>query len=199
MSKEFNLAVKERRTYYSISKKSPISNKQIIGLIENAVMYVPSAFNSQSARTVLLLNEKHDKFWQIVMGALRKVVPGQDFSPTEKKINSFAAGYGTILFFENDSVIKGMQDHFPSYKDNFPKWSLESNGMLQFAVWVALENEGLGASLQHYNPLIDVEVKKEWRIPDSWQLLAQMPFGLPTEKPGKKTSLLISEKLRVLE
>ncbi len=32
--------------------------------------------------------------------------------------------------------------------------------MLEFTLWVALENEGLGASLQHYNPLIDAEVRK---------------------------------------
>ena len=30
--------------------------------------------------------------------------------------------------------------------------------MLQLVVWTALEAEGLGATLQHYNPLIDDEV-----------------------------------------
>lgn len=51
--------------------------------------------------------------------------------------------------------------------------------MLQLFVWTALENEGLDASLQHYNPIIDEEVKKQWNIPESWKLIVQMPFGKP--------------------
>ena len=56
----------------------------------------------------------------------------------------------------------------------------------KLVVWAALEAEGLGASLQHYNPLIDDEVKKEWNIPGNWKLIAQMPFGNPTSPPGEK-------------
>lgn len=36
--------------------------------------------------------------------------------------------------------------------------------MHQLVVWTALETEGLGATLQHYNPIIDDEVKNEWNI-----------------------------------
>ena len=57
--------------------------------------------------------------------------------------------------------------NFPLYKDNFPIWSLQANGMLEFAVWTSLEAEGLGASLQHYNPLVDDGVKKAWSLPES--------------------------------
>lgn len=32
--------------------------------------------------------------------------------------------------------------------------------MIQFAVWTALETEGLGASLQHYNPIIAQRLPK---------------------------------------
>lgn len=39
--------------------------------------------------------------------------------------------------------------------------------MIQFAVWTALETEGLGASLQHYNPIIGAEVAKAFEIPSS--------------------------------
>ncbi|NFV72581.1 nitroreductase, partial [Clostridium botulinum] len=38
---------------------------------------------------------------------------------------------------------------------------------------------GFGASLQHYNELIEEDVKKEWNIPNNWKLIAQMPFGKP--------------------
>jgi len=39
-----------------------------------------------------------------------------------------------------------------------------------------LEDAGLGASLQHYNPLIDQETAETWDINPDWKLLAQMPF-----------------------
>lgn len=59
--------------------------------------------------------------------------------------------------------------------------------MHQFAVWVMLEDAGFGASLQHYNPLIDEEVAKTWDIPSYWRLIAEMPFGVPVEHQEKKS------------
>jgi predicted oxidoreductase (fatty acid repression mutant protein) len=56
--------------------------------------------------------------------------------------------------------------------------------MLQFALWTALEDMGFGASLQHYNPLIDKAVSERWLIGKSWRLIAQMPFGLPKDNPA---------------
>ena len=49
--------------------------------------------------------------------------------------------------------------------------------MLQFAIWTALEDLGLGVNLQHYNPLIDEDIKQIFDLPDSWDLVAQMVFG----------------------
>ncbi|MNV79128.1 hypothetical protein D3C71_1726630 [compost metagenome] len=70
-----------------------------------------------------------------------------------------------------------MQAQYELYKDQFPVWSEQSNGMLQHVIWTAFRLEGLGASLQHYNPLIDDEVRRTWNIPAEWSLKAQMPFG----------------------
>ena len=41
-----------------------------------------------------------------------------------------------------------------------------------------------GANLQHYNPLIDEEVKKCFELPEHWILNAQMVFGTPVKEPG---------------
>jgi predicted oxidoreductase (fatty acid repression mutant protein) len=46
----------------------------------------------------------------MVMEALRKIVPVEAFAPTEEKINSFKNGYGTILFYEDQDVILGLQN-----------------------------------------------------------------------------------------
>jgi hypothetical protein len=199
MAKDFYSAVENRRSVYGISKDPVISDEKIQEVISHAVKHTPSAFNSQSARVVVLLGEHHDKLWDITEETLRKIVPEDKFVPTEEKMNAFRSGYGTVLFFEDTSVIEKFQQDFALYKDNFPIWSQQSSGMLQYVVWTALELEGLGASLQHYNPLIDDDVRKEWNVPSSWKLLAQMPFGKPTAPPGEKLFQPLEERIKVFK
>ncbi|MED4403616.1 nitroreductase family protein [Metabacillus fastidiosus] len=195
----FYEAVKNRRSYYGISSEAVVSDERIVEVVNEAVKYVPTAFNSQSGRVVVLLGENHTKLWNITTETLRKKVAAENFGPTEEKMKAFGSGYGTVLFFEDKEVVKSLQEQFSSYKDNFPIWSHHSSGMLQYVVWTALEVEGFGASLQHYNPLIDEEVKKEWDIPASWDLIAQMPFGKPTAEPGEKEFKPLDERVKVFK
>lgn len=70
--------------------------------------------------------------------------------------------------------------------------------MLQFAVWTALEAEGLGANLQHYNPLVDAKVAEQWKLPTTWKLSAQLVFGgRAVADPGEKAFGPIEEKFKV--
>lgn len=187
----------KRRTNYIISNKKIISTKRVESIVAKCVKAVPSAFNSQSARVVLLFDDQHTKLWDIVLDSLRKIVPSQNFQKTEDKVNSsFKSGFGTILFFEDIEVTQNLQKAYPTYSENFPVWAEQSNGMLQFAIWTALANEGLGVSLQHYNPLIDVEVKKKWNVPNNFKLIAQMPFGNPLKKPLPKEFKPIEERMK---
>lgn len=187
MSKTYMEAVKERRTIYGLSKEQVVSPERVQEIVLEAVSHTPSAFNSQSARVVVLFHEQSDKLWSIAKETLKKLVPADSFAATEQKLDGFSSGYGTILFFEDQAVVEGLQQQFPSYADNFPVWSNQSSGMLQHVVWTALSQEGLGASLQHYNPLIDAEVADTWVVPAEWKLLAQMPFGKPSMEPFEKT------------
>ncbi|GAE82639.1 nitroreductase family protein [Bacteroides reticulotermitis] len=200
MKRTFTEALKNRRTYYSISNQSPISDGEIEQIVNFAVTHVPSSFNSQSTRVVLLLGDSHQKLWGIVKDTLKKIVPAQAFVKTEEKINhSFAAGYGTVLFFEDQTVVKGLQDAFPSYQENFPGWSLQTSAMHQLAVWTMLEDAGFGASLQHYNPLIDAEVRRTWNLPETWNLIAQMPFGTPAGDPGAKEFQPLESRVKIFK
>ncbi|OBZ16649.1 MULTISPECIES: nitroreductase family protein [Bacillales] len=198
-SEAFLDAVKSRRTFYGISKEAVISDDKIVEIVQEAVKHTPSSFNSQSARVVVLLGDNHDKLWDIATNTLRAIVPADQFEATEQKMGSFKSGYGTVLFFEDKNVVDGLMASFPSYAQNFPIWSQQSSGMHQLVVWTALEKEGFGASLQHYNPLIDTEVKTTWSLPDSWQLVAQMPFGKPTAAPGEKAFQPIDERVKVFK
>jgi len=196
---DFLSAIASRRTIYGINKERIVSEERIEEVIAHAVKHTPSAFNSQSARAVVLFGEQQDKLWNIVTETLRAIVPAEEFEATQNRMDTMSAGYGTVLFFEDQDVVKGLQEQFSTYKDNFPIWSNQSNGMLQLVIWTALEQEGLGASLQHYNPLIDAEVTKEWNLPTSWKLIAQMPFGNPVADPGVKEFQPIDERLKVFK
>ena len=200
MEKKFFEAVKTRRTHYGLTKDKIVSEDKILEIVREAVTHTPSAFNSQSARVVVLFDAQSDRLWEIVKEELKKIVPAEKFKATEDKIDgAFRSGYGSVLYFEDMEVIGGLQQQFPSYKDNFPVWSNHSAGMLQFVIWTALELEGLGASLQHYNPVIDDAVKAEWHVPASWKLLAQMPFGKAIQHQGEKEFKPLEERVRVFK
>ncbi|MDR2083640.1 MAG: nitroreductase family protein [Bacteroidales bacterium] len=190
-------AFEHRRSYYSISNTSPISDDKLIEILTSIIKNTPSGYNSQSTRMILLLDKSHLRFWEIVKGILKEKMAGRPFERTEKKINDFAAGYGTVLFFEDQDIVKSMQEKFPNYADNFTIWSQHTAAMHQYATWVLLEDTGFGASLQHYHPIIDDAVAKEWNIPNTWKLTAQMPFGTPTAEPGEKTFEPVEDRFKI--
>lgn len=49
----------------------------------------------------MLFGDEHKKLWHnITKETLKEIVAKEIFTTTEKKIDSFAAGVGTVLFFE---------------------------------------------------------------------------------------------------
>lgn len=200
MERNLKEALKHRRSYYNIGNQSPIPDDKIEGILDFAALHIPSAFNSQSTRMVLLLKKHHQRLWEIVLENLRDSIPAAKFAGTENKIRqSFAAGYGTVLFFEDRTTVENLQKAYPLYREKFPLWSQQTSAMHQLAVWTMLEDAGFGASLQHYNPLIDKQVIAEWALPTNWELIAQMPFGIPLEQPQKKESGPLGGRIQVFK
>ena len=180
-------AVKQRRTNYALGKEIPVSEGQIVETIQTVVREVPSAFNMQSGKVVVALGAVHDRIWDITMDTLRPIVPPANFAATEQKIHSFAAAYGTVLFFDDTSIVDDLARQFPTYADNFPVWAQQANGMMQFAVWTALADLGLGVNIQHYNPLIDDEVKQLVHAPESWKLTDALRTGVGSSEADSKS------------
>lgn len=189
--------MKERRSIYHISEEISIDEEDVIKMVEEAILHSPTGFNMQSGKAVVLMNEEHKQLWDIVMETLRKIVPAESFSSTEDKINAFKAGKGTVLFFDDQEIIDDFSNQFALYKDNFPIFAAHGMGILQGNVWYQFTEAGIGASLQHYNPLIDEEVKKRWNIPDSWKLTAQMPFGKIESGAGDKQFNDIENRIKI--
>ena len=198
MSNTFYDLQKQRRSIYSIGKNVNVSTEKLQELIKKTIAEAPSAFNSQSSRAVILFGDAHEQVWNITLETLRKIVPAEAFAATEGKINgAFKAGFGTVLFFEDQSVVEGLQKQFPMYADNFPVWSEHSTGIAQYATWLALTEAGLGATLQHYNPIIDAEVAQTWGILSTWKLRAQMPFGSIEAEAGAKDYMNEDDRFKV--
>lgn len=186
-----------RRSVYALNKNLPLPAAEVAGIVEHAVLHTPSSFNSQSTRVVVLFGAEHEKLWQFAEDALRAIVPADQFEPTQKKLDMFKAAAGSVLFFEDQEVVKGLQVQFPAYADNFPVWAEHTDAMHQYAVWTTLAAAGIGANLQHYNPLIDAAVAKEWDIPASWTLRAQMVFGGIAAPAGEKAFAPLEGRFKV--
>ncbi len=188
--------IKQRRSIYAIGNNVSLDQTEVENTIKEAVRHSPSSFNSQTSRVVILFGESHQNFWNIVRDTLKKIVPADAFEGTNNKINSFAAGYGTALFYEDQEVVKELQAQFPLYADNFPVWSEHSSAIAQFATWTALAEKNIGASLQHYNPIIDDEVAIAFDVPSNWMLRAQLVFGSIEAPAGEKTFMDDAERFK---
>ncbi|WP_347454161.1 nitroreductase family protein [Acinetobacter thermotolerans] len=176
--------LKKRRSIYALGKKVHFSQAYIAELIQSAVKSCPSAFNSNSSRIVILFGDSHYKFWGITKEVKRQEVPAQIFEGVKIKIDQCASAYGTVLFYEDQNVIHDLQKKMPMSAEDFPIWSEQTSGMAQFAVWTALADAGLGASLQHYNPSVDQTVAEHFKLDPNWLLRAQLCFG-SIEQPAE--------------
>ncbi|MBR0057152.1 MAG: nitroreductase family protein [Kiritimatiellae bacterium] len=110
-------------------------------------------------------------------------------------------GIGKTLpvdFFYDADVVKSLQERYAAYAANFPIWAQQANGMLQLAIWTGLRELGIGANIQHYNPVIDGAVRALFGLPESHVLVAQMPFGGIVAEPQAKAVEEISLRVRVV-
>ncbi len=194
---DFEELITKRRSIYHLGNKIPMPITKIEKLIKSAIKYCPTPFNSQSGRIALLFDNANKKLWHLTEQQLQKVTPPEKFSATQQKTASFAAGIGTVLFFIDDTITQDLQKKFPLYADKFSIWAEQAQGMLQYIVWTLLAEHHIGASLQHYNPLIDNDVKQSFQIPNSWRLTAQMPFGSIELPADEKTFIPLEQRIKI--
>ena len=189
--------IESRRSIYDLNDHLPASEKVVLNIIKHITVESPTAFNMQSSHLVILMNDEHHKLWNIVNETLKKIVPENQFASTHAKLDMFYKAKGTILFFDDRHVIDQLKTDFPLYRDQFDTFADHSMGILQGNIWNALAELKIGASLQHYNPLIDNEIKKKWNIPDYYRLSAQMVFGGINSIPEPKDKIAASERISI--
>ncbi|KRK10594.1 nitroreductase family protein [Lacticaseibacillus zeae] len=193
-------ALKKRRSIYQLGRSVTTPTNDIVKIAQDAIIESPTAFNGQTVKAIFLFDEHHEHLWDLTAERLRSEVPSDEaYQATLKKLNSFKAAFGTILFFEDSATVRQEEKDYPLYRDNFQDWAEQAQGGAQQAVWVALALNNIGASLQHYNPLIDEQVREAFAVPAEWVLRAEMPFGSIEAPAGEKSYLPREERFVVFQ
>ena len=192
-------SLKTRRSIYGLGKLSNSANACLEDSVKSCLLNCPTPFNVQSARVAVLFGKSHQHFWDGVWRNLKKVIPSSGQKKIKEKIESFAAAHGTILFFEDKTALSELKKQFPLYAKNMKTWTQQANGMLQFMIWQVLAENNIGASLQHYNELIEKDLSTMFNLPKNWELVAQMPFGSIEKEPAEKIFLPLDERIKLFK
>jgi len=92
-------ALKARRTIYALNKDlGAVPAARVQTIASEALQHVPSSFNSQSNRVVVLLGAEHDKFWDITTSILKAIVPEAGWKATGGKMAMFKGAAGSVCF-----------------------------------------------------------------------------------------------------
>ncbi|KAH6657510.1 Nitroreductase-like protein [Truncatella angustata] len=200
---QFLAAAKFRRTVYALKPSSPVSDSRIEEILQNVLSFSPSSYNTQSARVVLVLGDKHKKFWDLVIEHSKDILQGAGaWDAMYPRFQAFQNAYGSVVFFEAGNTIKQAQDTHKASAHMFPEWAEHSSGIAQILVWTALELEGFGANLQHMNaiPPVEAALKKFLEVPEDWKLKAHLNFGEEAQPhPEVPAKLPFSETLKIVK
>jgi len=191
--------LEKRRSIYTIGTNSDYTKEEITERIRDVMKQVPTAFNSQTTRVVVLFDEAKDKFWDHIYDVQKDVLEGDVWEMMSGTITGSKNGIGTVLFFEDIDAVKQM----PAQGIRGEAYKQNNNANAQYAVWLALTEMDLGATLQHFNvgyeQGFDRGTKEMFDLPDSYEMLAQMPFGSIEQEAGEKDHIDPDEQVKVFE
>lgn len=175
--------MKERQSVYKIGKNSPVSLDQVKDQLTRLAQEAPSAFNSQTSRYVIISGQAHDLFWDTIHEVQKEVLSPEMYEIMSERFVNAKQGLGTVLLFEDRDQV----DSMPTNKQRAHLYKENNHAMAALTVWLGLSELGLGASLQHHNigyeEGFDQVIRDLLGLPDSYEMLAQMPFG-SIEEPG---------------
>lgn len=183
---EFKNVLKNRRSIYALGNNTDYSIEEIVATIRETQKEVPSAFNSQTSRLVVLDGEANVKFWNLILEVQKEVLDQGTWDFMSPIMEGAKGGVGTVLFFEDLDAVATM----PTQGQRTEAYKQNNSANSQYATWLALAEMNLGGSLQHFNvgyeQGFDKAVREMFNLPDSYELVAQMPFGSIEQAAGEK-------------
>jgi uncharacterized protein len=103
-------AFDHRRSCYKLGSGCSIPQDELKQLLADCLNVVPSAFNTQTTRLVLLVGNHHQRLWEIVGSALEAKIGAERYAAgTDARIKSFAAAHGTIIFCDDPKAVEGLK------------------------------------------------------------------------------------------
>lgn len=173
----FNQLLDTRRSVYMLKNTSKINDNDLLNLLYENLKKAPSAFNTQPVFAVIASKEQHKFVWDSVSNALEKILSTEQFKKTKAKLKVFENAYGTILLFKNTNDIEDIKKAYPGFANRQDFWGEQSFGIAAYTIWLTLADLGLGANMQHYDPLLDAAIEKEFKIPKGYVLEAEIVYG----------------------
>lgn len=195
---ELKKLMEKRRTSYALGKNTDFSQEEIVAAVRDTIKNVPSAFNSQTTRAVVIFDEANKKFWQHIYDVQKDVLPEQMWEMMSGVMEGARDNaIGTVLFFEDRDAIEVM----PANDERKATYKEHNAAIAQYALWLRFTEMNLGASLQHFNLGYDQGFDKATRemfdLPDSFEMIAQMPFGSIEAPAGEKDHIDTNTQVQV--
>lgn len=171
----------ERRSVRQLTP-APVTEAFIQDL-ETTVGLVPSAFNTQPWRVILLLDQ-HDAFWTHVNGAIQERLEDDRRERYLARSSAMRPGGITILIFEDLGASDSTVDlTFDAQRD----YASQSLGMLQLALWLTVTAHGLATSLQHWQEFMeDIALDLAGLSTGRFRLVTFMPVGRAIDPPQER-------------
>src|SRR6187402_2160574 len=89
-----------RRTNFALRADAAICNRRIEEVVTVALRHVPSPFNTQTSRIILLLGRDHKKLWDITMEVILPRLEGSQLEASKLKLDNFKRAHGTVSAFQ---------------------------------------------------------------------------------------------------
>lgn len=148
-----------------------------------AVRLTPAAYNLPPWRAVFI-DERREEFWDVIESAFRAGLSGDRLGRFLSRLEGYRGGLGAALFYEDLTVHDRLKEAWSLTDAQTAAFIQQSLGMAQLALWLALTQEGLASSLQHWDWLVERQVGEFLGLsPAERRLAVVMPFGYPNEAP----------------
>lgn len=182
--------MEKRRSAYVVGKDTDLTPEEITDAVTETALHVPTAFNAQSHRLAVVYGEVNDKVWDIIYDSAQSFVDPEQLKEMEAVYKNPKNGIGTILFFEDRDAVEA---NIPANEERSQVYKLDGSANSQLTAWLTLTELGLGATLQHHNIGYEHGFDKAFRelldLPESYELVAEMPFGSVEQDFSEQASL----------
>lgn len=170
---------------------------ETVARLQDAVVRTPSAFGVTPWQ-IIILSEHRDAFWDEVAAGFRDGLDGDRLERYLGRLDGFRSGAGVILIYEDLAARPVLHQNWGLSEQTAHDFVQQGLGMLQLVIWLVLTEEGLVASLQHWDWLIQDRLAALLDLPsERYQLISVLPVGEPAESARDTPAIDPAQVLRI--